>query len=396
MGTRRFRFPFDHETLLAKLTCLDQCVESPTPPSSFVDATSYCYSAILHALGILCRSRWNDLLALKISDICNITDVDCTSVRTATITLPWLRRGEFQSGSTNSLYQFTSIALLDIPSNMATLVVQQQAPLRKSRTPSPHPSGLTLDTSKFKSVPIPNKHLPYCSPGPAPGSQARTPATPPASPPSKQPDVQTLSILHPADNYTKIFNSPPVYSIDASTLALAIETLATQPLPEPKLIFPWLHGLHQDNQIQLAFFVARRKALRKTPTCLRGITLVKAGGDLSKSRLKGAISPRELLYPLGPKESSFLEVDPKDGFSVRNFHIQAVKMAMVSDVVIYRDENTEEADTHILAKRIARAQRSLREKMEPTALDTPVFNTFVVSCKSRCASEHAYMLFDHS
>lgn len=266
---------------------------------------------------------------------------------------------------------------------MATLVVQQPASLRQSRTPPPHSSSLTLDTSKFKSVPIPNKHLPYCSPGPAPSSQARTPATPPASPPFKQPDVQTLSILHPADNYAKIFDSPPVYSIDASILAIALETLATQPLPEPKLVFPWLHGLHQDNQIQLAFFVARRKALRKTPICLRGITLVKAGGDLSKSRLKGAISPRELLYPVGAKESSFLEVDPKDGFSVRNFHIQAVKMAMVSDIVIYRDENTKEADVHVLAKRVARAQRSLRGKVESAAPDAPIFNTFVVSCRLR-------------
>lgn len=269
---------------------------------------------------------------------------------------------------------------------MATLVVQQQAAHRQSRTPPPHSSGLTLDTSKFKSVPIPNKHIPYCSPGPAPGSQARTPATPPASPPSKQPNLQTLSILHPADNHTKIIDSPPVYSIDAATLAVAIETLATQPLPEPKQVFPWLHGLHQDNQIQLAFFIARRKALRKTPSCLRGITVVKAGGDLSKSRLKGAIAPREILYPVGAKESSFLEVDPKDGFSVRNFHIQTAKMATVSDIVVYRDENAKESDLHILAKRIARAQRSLREKMEPAALETPVFNTFVVSCKLRSSS----------
>ena len=261
---------------------------------------------------------------------------------------------------------------------MATLVVQQ-APIRQSRTPPPLMTGISIDTSKLKAAPIPNKHIPYCSPGPAPSIQARTPATPPASPPAKHLSTQPFSKLYPPDRFRKLSDSPPVYSIDALELSAALDHNATQPLPEPKQVFPWLHGLHQDNQIQLAFFIARRRALRKTPKCLRGITLIKAGGDLSKARLKGAISPYELLSPIASKNPTFFNVDPKDGFSVRNFHIQAAKMAMVSDIVVYKDDETKVDELYGLAKRIAAAQKSYRETCESGGLEPAVFNTFVVS-----------------
>lgn len=269
---------------------------------------------------------------------------------------------------------------------MATLVVQQ-TPVRQSRTPPPLPHGLTLDTSKFRPTPVPNKHIPYCSPGPAPYTQGRTPATPPASPPSKHTTLQTFSILHPANAFTKVVEDLPIYSIEAATVALALHSAASEPLPDPRLVFPWLHGLHPENQIQLAFFIARRKALRKTPTGIRGITIVKAGEDLSKSKLKGAILPNELLSPKCMKDPAFYDIDPKDGFSVRNFHIQAAKMAMVSDIIVYGDETTKPEELRSLAKRLARAQLSYREKFDAEGLEAPVFSTFIVSSKSpRCSS----------
>lgn len=174
-------------------------------------------------------------------------------------------------------------------------------------------------------------------------------------------------------------DSPPVYSVDATVLAQALSNAATQPLPDPKLVFPWLHGLHPENQIQLAFFNSRRKALRKTPRGIRGITIVKAGGDLTKSRLKGAIAPTELLSPTGVRDPVFFDADPKDGFSVRNFHIQVAKMAMVSDIVVYGDESTSTEGVRSLAKRISRAQIAYREKCNVGGLDNPIFSTFVVS-----------------
>lgn len=256
------------------------------------------------------------------------------------------------------------------------MIIEQ--PVRQSPTPPP----LTLDISKFNSAPIPNKHIPYCSPGPAPGSQQRGPATPPTTPPTKHQAIQTLSILHPASSHKRVNDYPPVYSIDASTLAKALAHQAAQELPDPKLVFPWLHGLHRDNQIQLAFFIARRKSVRAIPKCLRGITIVKVGGDLLRSRLKGAISVEECLGAQNRDSPVFLEVDPKDGFSVRNFQIQAAKMAMVSDIVVYKSDDTSEEQLFGLAKSISKAQRSCEERRAQGEENLSEFHTFVVSSKS--------------
>ncbi|KAI9713186.1 MAG: tyrosine/serine/threonine protein phosphatase pps1 [Bogoriella megaspora] len=283
---------------------------------------------------------------------------------------------------------------------MATIVERAPAIPERSATP---PSHLSLNTSSRNTpAPVPNKHLPICSPGPRPAGR---PDTPPASPPSATTIIETSSLLHPPNQFPEISHDPPVYSISASTLAASLDHIASQPLPEPQKVFPWLHGLHADNQIQLAFFTARRKALRRAPKCIRGITVVKASGDLSVSKLKGAIAPDELLSyvrpssPRSPRAFSpteeetarFLEVDPKDGFSVRNFQIQACKLATVSDIVVYRDENTSKKDAEALASRIAKAQKAWKEKGEFVAADGEhVFNTFVVSDPfSKFETEHS-------
>lgn len=266
---------------------------------------------------------------------------------------------------------------------MAAVAIQQPL-IRQSPTPPPHPPSLTLDASKFNSVPIPNKHIPYCSPGPAPSSQHRAPATPPASPPSKHLNLQAPSLLHPASQYPKIINTPPVYSINAATVAAALENLASQRFPDPKQVFPWLHGLHPDNQVQLAFFIARRKAMRNTPKCFRGITIVKAGGDRLKSKLKGALDGEELLDPRAGEKGVFLDIDPRDGFSVRNFHIQAAKMARLSDIVVYGDDDLTNHGVRMLAKRIANAQITWAAQISSKERDVPRFNTFVISSTQRC------------
>lgn len=135
--------------------------------------------------------------------------------------------------------------------------------------------------------------------------------------------------------------------------------------------------------MQLAFFVQRRKALRKTPKCIRGITVVKVGGDLSHSRLKGAISPDEFLalqfQNRKDDSGTFLEIDPREGFSVRNFQIQACKMARLSDIVIYADGETDEIETLRLARRISKAQRALKDQSRDS--EAPLFSTFVVTGK---------------
>lgn len=260
---------------------------------------------------------------------------------------------------------------------MSTVVIHQPVS-RTSFTPPPQNPPLCLDTSRPSSAPIPNKHLAYCSPGPAPGASQQTP-TPPASPPSKHAGLQTFSLLHPADTYPKLAKNPPIYSLDAFTLAAATNELAGQLFPDPKLVFPWLHGLHAENQVQLAFFIARRKALRNTPKCFRGITIVKAGGDLTRARLKGAISEDEVLEGGKGQDASFLDIDPRDGFSVRNFQIQATKMAMVSDIVIYGDHTATRDEVLEAAERFAIAQNNWRVKSCNGDGDAPIFNTFIIS-----------------
>lgn len=266
---------------------------------------------------------------------------------------------------------------------MAAVVARAPPMPGRSSTPPPH---LTLNTSsRGTPAAVPNKHIPVCSPGPVP---ARGLETPPASPPSKDSALETSSITYPPTAYCEEYlNDPPLFTITAQRLSQALEHMATQPLPNPEQVFPWLHGLHADNQIQLAFFTNRRKSVRKVPRCIRSITVVKTGGDLSSSKLKGAIAPEELLPP-SSDEHDFLECDPKDGFSVRNFQIQACKLAMVSDIIVYGDEKTSPSETIALAKRISKAQRQYELSH---GFPRCLFNTFMLSGECHIGSQWAVL-----
>ncbi|KAK3678011.1 tyrosine/serine/threonine protein phosphatase pps1 [Recurvomyces mirabilis] len=249
------------------------------------------------------------------------------------------------------------------------------------------PSALSINTSQAGTPrAIPHKHIPYCSPGPRPASRGLDIS--PGSPPSASQYQETSSLIYPPNGFEKISNDPPVYSITAAKLSHAVEHLATQPLPPTQQVFPWLHGLHAENQLQLQFFVARKKALRRTPKCLRGLTVVKAGGDLSHSKLKGAIAPEEILAPLQVAKdkksedgAEFLDADPKDGFGVRNFQIQAAKLSTLSDIVVYGDSRTSKEEALRLARRVSRAQAAWQKKTDTLPFGPRQFNTFVVSNK---------------
>ena len=255
-----------------------------------------------------------------------------------------------------------------------------------ARTATPPPT-LSINTSnRGTPAAVPNKHIPFCSPGPRPHSRQLD--TPPHSPPSPHHHpTETTSLTHPPTAYPKISHegSPLLYSITAQQLSHALDHLATQPLPAARQVFPWLHGLHQDNQLQLAFFTARKKSLRRIPRCIRGLTIVKAGGDLSHSKIKGAIAADELLKSCvcdrskSCKGCDFVEMDPREGFSVRNFQIQAAKMATVSDIVVYGDERTPRGEVRHLAQRLARAQAAWLRKGEASSPGVRLFNTFMLS-----------------
>ncbi|KAF1817133.1 hypothetical protein P152DRAFT_463407 [Eremomyces bilateralis CBS 781.70] len=264
---------------------------------------------------------------------------------------------------------------------MAAVVARAPPLPSRSSTPPPH---LTLNTSsRGTPAAIPNKHIPICSPGPQPAIGLETP---PASPPSKETETET-SLLYPPDHFAKLYDEGPIYGIDAATLARAVDHVSKQPLPDPTQTFPWLHGLHPENHIQLQFFVARRKSLLKSPTCYRGLTIVNASRAQKHSRLKGAVPPNELLA-LGDQDGRFMDIDPRDGFSVRNFQIQTCKMATISDIVVYGNDWTKVEEVLSVARKIRNAQLQMQEMLRANGQpEAPVFNTFVVTDSFRLIEE---------
>ena len=282
---------------------------------------------------------------------------------------------------------------------MAALVIRQPIP-RQSLTPPPQIEAEDARSNRPGSAPIPNKHIPYCPPGPVPIYHTqRGLATPPNSPPSKNFSLQTSTFLQPLQKFPRLSNDPPVYSMDASDLVATIEHVAAQTLPDPKLLFPWLHGLNIDNQMQLAFFSVRRKVQRNTPKCFRGLIIVKAGGDLSNARIKSAISADEIL-DIGSGSASdaqFIDMDPREGFSIRNFHIQMTKMAVMSDIVIYRDETATDDDVLELAKAFSIAQDTWRVASRGVENEnSPQYHTFVLSSKSHLPENDSFTAFTYT
>ncbi|KAI1248026.1 hypothetical protein MGN70_010274 [Eutypa lata] len=258
---------------------------------------------------------------------------------------------------------------------MATIALPRPIPPHRSSSGIVSlTSPISLDTINTQqvpcAVPIPNKHLPTCPTGPA---RAQEPNTPPTSPDSED-ECRSPSLLYPPSKYTRLeLGSLTIFSIGARDVAKALDYISREPLPDPSLVFPWFHGLHPNNHIQQAFFIARRKALRKTPSCLRGVTVVKADGNLAVSRLKGAIAPDEFLQT-DAADGQFIDIDPREGFSVRNFQIQAAKAAMTSDIIVYGDDASQ---VRKLGWEIAAAQAKRREKHEAQNHPIPEYNTFI-------------------
>ncbi|KAJ5337929.1 hypothetical protein N7452_004657 [Penicillium brevicompactum] len=229
---------------------------------------------------------------------------------------------------------------------MATVLVQQQALHHSTPPPSPIPSALTVNR---RSSPIPNKHIPICPTGPSPPS------------PSLQSIVTssdgTSSLLSPPDESMRIGrpSSPAVYAIDGAKLAAAIAHAASQPMPDANTMFPWLHGLHQDNHLQLGFFSSRKRHARAHQG--RGC------------RERGASTFISVLVGGSP-----------EGFSVRNFQIQTAKLAALSDIVIYAEDDGCQKELVDLANQFAMAQQAWRLKMDPLQ-ERPTYNTFILADK---------------
>ncbi|KAJ2984373.1 hypothetical protein NQ176_g41 [Zarea fungicola] len=236
----------------------------------------------------------------------------------------------------------------------------------------PHSLEASAPSTSTQHVALPNKHIPTCPTGPAKYTDIDTP--PPS--PGAAHEFRQSSLLYPPDNYAKTVAGPiAIYEIVAAQVAEALDFAANQSLPPASAVFPWLHGLHPLNHMQQTFFTGRRGSVFKPPPGFRAITVVKADGDLSSSRLKGAIGPDELMKT-GPA-AEFIDPDPADGFSVRNFQIQASKIALVSDIIVYGEDAPQ---TRRMAWEIAAAQRKWREQNSIHAEPVQEYNCFVCTC----------------
>lgn len=194
-----------------------------------------------------------------------------------------------------------------------------------------------------------------------------------SSSPSHAPARPQASLLCSPDSYVRVDSEDAsMYEIDAASVAAALDYASQQLLPPPSQVFPWLHGLHPENQTQRTYFDGHQCVIGSTPNCLRAITLVKADGNLSLARLKGAIAPGEFMRPGATPE--FIDADPLSGLSVRNFHIQPAKVAATSDIIIY---GLNPDETRRVAWKVAVAQKRWREKQHAEAKNLPTYNTFV-------------------
>lgn len=257
---------------------------------------------------------------------------------------------------------------------MATIAIPRPIPSHRSEaildgpiTPplSLQGSSLTSTSASHSHAPIPNKHIPVCPSGSGATEQLDTP---PESPRSA--DDCHNSVLSTPHVFPRLDSGRgSIYQLGAPDVVDAINLASRQQLPDPSVVFPWFHGLHPHNHLQQGFFNARRRLHRKPPSCMRAVTVVKADGDLNVSRIKGAITPAELIHRDANPE--FIEADPREGFSVRNFHIQQAKVALISDIIVYGDDVDE---TRNVAWDFAAAQAKWRQRH--IGEDYPHYNTF--------------------
>ncbi|KAK9240909.1 hypothetical protein V1525DRAFT_369564 [Lipomyces kononenkoae] len=208
---------------------------------------------------------------------------------------------------------------------------------------------------------------------PSPLLQSPSRCLSPISLSTRLPPSPPLSLLYPAGQYPLVSTSPPVRGLSASQLADALAYVAHQPLPHAQHVFPWLHGLHPENELQLTFLDPSLAHVKACPSSFRNITLVKLG-SLGSCKLRGTVSHKEFLPDVSSGQEGFLNLDPVRGVGLRNFDIQVAKVATLSDIVVYSKKGQPTDGLLGLAKRIAQAQLYHRS-ITPGC---PEFSTFIV------------------
>lgn len=91
------------------------------------------------------------------------------------------------------------------------------------------------------------------------------------------------------------------------------------------------------------------------------------------------MAPDEVLSLCDDAGKGFVDCDPREGFSVRNFQIQAAKMAQLSDIVVYGDDTTDHRIIKSVAERTSLVQRKWRKDMEASGQSVEPYHTYVLT-----------------
>ena len=174
-----------------------------------------------------------------------------------------------------------------------------------------------------------------------------------------------------------------IESINVARLERLFQVYFSGPLPPTEKMFPWLHGLHDDNFSQRLFFQNNSRKDRlpneheQYKPDARFLMCVTPGLSCDQPDMifKNTVQDKEILHPIDiskaevlsvidniitvlfPQELDlvkdrlkrvlsmdcfkinclpiFLNLDPPKGISLRNFHIQVAKLATCADFVTY-------------------------------------------------------------
>lgn len=191
----------------------------------------------------------------------------------------------------------------------------------------------------------------------------------------------------------------PIKILDSSQIDPIFDWYFNKKLPPTSIMFPWLHGLHEDNFAQKLFFLYQQQVQKSKghdesmnfrPQNIRFLMCIKTSKKMEES-LKNSINVDEILTRIQTSKQevihsvtdiinsifdgenqhlidlitkdcfklgfvpTFLNLDPEKGVSLRNFHIQVAKLALCSDFIIY---GLDESKKKSLARLLYIAQRN--------------------------------------
>ncbi|ODQ63261.1 hypothetical protein NADFUDRAFT_6814, partial [Nadsonia fulvescens var. elongata DSM 6958] len=206
------------------------------------------------------------------------------------------------------------------------------------------------------------------------------------------PPPSLSSPLDNAFNYQAVSSDPPVFALSSLIFTQSINHHYSTPLPEVDEMFPWLHGIHEDNFSQRAFLDplhrfrqeipanGREKyehdlqSHKNVPNQAHGLLLYddntsdiqiayNSGDDTIENEMTketkddGVPTYSQIYLP------QFLELDTRQGISLRNFQIQVTKFACISDVIIYCSESKGDDFEQLIdvARLISQAQINFKQ-----------------------------------